>query len=220
MSKISERTNLKEYSVKKEEEKKIIVKDNPKNEAKVINEINIPKPVPHNQNIIVKGVQQKCILCSNPCVSSQYAQLQLCNNSHVCNKLCEREGSCTSKGKSRCPIEIPAGLKAHEENHYCKEQYHSCTVKCPMPDCEIYCSRTPGHGGLHESGIHSNKNDIDCCNDYCFSKSHTHSLSCKGGQLCGEITAPLEIKHSISENSKDECTCEYFWRFYSWKKIN
>ena len=164
--------------------------------------------------------KKKCSLCNNRCSKPKEDKNHLCQNPHQCTKPCEKEGICSSLGKICCISIIPAGFTSHEGPHLCDKGFHSCSAKCPIDDCGVYCGKNLRHKGLHKSIIHQNKNDDGCCNEFCFETDHKHEVVCKGGQNCGEITNPQSFKHCFSKPGFDECSCSQFWLSHNWEGIN
>ena len=181
------------------------------------NPVNIQSYIPD------KEIQKRCSLCFQPCSLASDSFHPLCGKSHKCIKLCQKEGSCGGKGKLCCVLEIPPGLMCHEGNHHCEELFHSCNTKCPMENCGTYCKKSPGHDGLHKGESLHIDGDSGNCNEYCSTRSHIHNIPCNGEESCLEFkfedTNPIG-KHSTTMSSSDEISCDLFWKYYGWEKIN
>jgi hypothetical protein len=163
----------------------------------------------------------KCDLCGQLAFYHFPDDFKLCENSHNCRSICEKEGICSNTGKLNCCKIIPEGKKSHEGPHLCEKEKssHSCDAKCPMPNCVSYCYRTFGHKGLHKNDFHQNLNEDEGCSEFCFARTHKHFIDCKGGQNCGEIKYPGIVKHCRKRIGTDKCSCDTFWGLYNWENI-
>lgn len=163
----------------------------------------------------VKVFSKYCRLCPSLSLPTS----DLCDSTHPCKVICSKSGTCTNTGKLACASEIPIGKISHEGPHECTAGFHSCTARCPMPDCKVYCSKSFQHKGLHKNSMHQSSTGLETCNDFCFARTHKHLLPCKGGAQCEGEKNPDKVKHSEKKKS-DKYQCDFFWANFNWEAIN
>lgn len=165
-----------------------------------INPFQNRKPLPLSSSLTIAH----CKVCGEKFSSNT----NICENKHYCTKLCEVPGMCSKFGRNYCNVEL---TKNSSHNiHNCCSEFHSCTEKCPVKDCFVYCSRRIGHKGPHKCSVHYGLGGRSCNNE-CFNANHKHYVECK----CGVVKRE---NHCESENMDVfEFGCEEFWKSHGWE---